>query len=37
MLMLAEDAPKIQKVVDAYQAKHPDVAIKMQAAPWDPS
>jgi ABC-type glycerol-3-phosphate transport system substrate-binding protein len=35
MLMLAEDAPKIQKVVDAYQAKHPDVAIKMQAAPWD--
>jgi ABC-type glycerol-3-phosphate transport system substrate-binding protein len=35
MLMLAEDALKIQKVVDAYQAKHPDVAIKMQSAPWD--
>ena len=35
MLMLAEDAPKIQKVVDAYQAKHPDVVIKMQSAPWD--
>ena len=27
--------PKIQKVADAYQAKHPDVAIKMQSAPWD--
>ena len=35
MLVLSEDAPKIQKVADAYQAKHPDVAIKMQAAPWD--
>jgi ABC-type glycerol-3-phosphate transport system substrate-binding protein len=35
MLMLAEDSAKIQKVVDAYQAKHPDVVIKMQSAPWD--
>ena len=35
MLVLSEDAAKIQKVADAYQAKHPDVAIKMQAAPWD--
>jgi ABC-type glycerol-3-phosphate transport system substrate-binding protein len=35
MLVLSEDAPKIQKVADAYQAKHPDVAIKMQSAPWD--
>jgi hypothetical protein len=25
MLVLSEDAPKIQKVADAYQAKHPDV------------
>jgi ABC-type glycerol-3-phosphate transport system substrate-binding protein len=35
MLVLSEDAPKIQKVAEAYQAKHPDVAIKMQSAPWD--
>jgi ABC-type glycerol-3-phosphate transport system substrate-binding protein len=35
MLVLSEDAAKIQMVADAYQAKHPDVAIKMQAAPWD--
>ena len=35
MLVLSEDAPKIQKIADAYQAKHPDVAIKMQSAPWD--
>jgi ABC-type glycerol-3-phosphate transport system substrate-binding protein len=35
MLVLSEDAPKIQKVAEAYQAKHPDVSIKMQSAPWD--
>lgn len=35
MVVLAEDAGKIQKVADAYQAKHPDVTIKMQATPWD--
>jgi ABC-type glycerol-3-phosphate transport system substrate-binding protein len=35
MLVLSEDAAKIQKVADAYQAAHPDVLIKMQAAPWD--
>lgn len=35
MLVLSEDAPKIQMVADAYHAKHPDVTIKMQGAPWD--
>ncbi len=35
MLVLSEDAPKVQKVAEAYQARHPDVAIKMQSAPWD--
>ena len=35
MVMLAEDAAKIQKVVDGYQAAHPDVTIKMQPTPWD--
>jgi multiple sugar transport system substrate-binding protein len=35
MLVLSEDAVKIGKVADAYQARRPDVAIKMQAAPWD--
>ena len=35
MVVLAEDAAKIQKVVDGYQAAHPDVTIKLQATPWD--
>ena len=35
MVVLSEDAAKIQKVVDGYQATHPDVTIKMQATPWD--
>lgn len=35
MVVLSEDAAKIQKVVDGYQAKHPDVTIKLQATPWD--
>jgi|SRR5271166_836822 len=35
MVVLSEDAGKIQKVVDGYQAAHPDVAIKLQATPWD--
>ncbi len=35
MLVLSEDTAKIGKVADAYQAQRPDVAIKMQAAPWD--
>ncbi len=35
MVVLAEDAAKIQKVVDGYQAAHPDVTIKLQPTPWD--
>ena len=35
MLVLSEDSAKIGKVADAYQARRPDVAIKVRAAPWD--